>query len=90
MTSRMAEKSGVPDVLVLSRPPVLRSEQVKALIAAPDCRTRKGKRDKASWPCWWVVACGSGRRPGSRSPTRGGRLRLTSRRRSRGTYATGR
>jgi integrase/recombinase XerD len=81
MTSRMAEKSSVPDVLVLSGPPVLRTEQVDALLGAPDCRTRKGKRDKALL----AVLVGGGLRVGEATrltvanvlQTRAGRLRLT-------------
>src|SRR6478672_9218498 len=61
MTSRIAEKSSVPDALLISGPPVLRTEQVHALLGAPDCRTRKATR--------LTVA--------NVQQTRAGRLRLT-------------
>ena len=81
MTSRIAEKSSVPDALLISGPPVLRTEQVNALLGAPDCRTRKGKRNKALL----AVLVGGGLRvgeatrltPANVQQTRAGRLRLT-------------
>lgn len=81
MTARMAEKSTAPDVELISGPPVLRTEQVHALLGAPDCRTYKGKRDKALL----AILVGGGLRVGEATrlavanvqETRGGRLRLT-------------
>jgi integrase/recombinase XerD len=81
MTARATEKLGVLDALVISGPPVLRTEQVDALLGSPDCRTRKGKRDKALL----AVLVGGGLRVGEATrlavanlqQTRGGRLRLT-------------
>ena len=81
MTSRMAGKSTALDGLLISGPPVLRTEQVHALLAAPDCRTRKGRRDKALL----AVLAGGGLRVGEATrlavanvlQTRDGRLRLT-------------
>src|SRR4051812_29914896 len=35
------------DQLLISGPPVLRKREVGALLAAPDCRKPKGKRDRA-------------------------------------------
>ena len=81
MTARMTEESTVLDALLISGPPVLRTEQVHALLDLPDCRTRKGKRDKALL----AVLAGGGLRVGEASrlavanvqQTRDGRLRLT-------------
>lgn len=81
MTARMTEESTVLDALLISGPPVLRTEQVHALLDLPDCRTHKGKRDKALL----AVLAGGGLRVGEATrlavanvqQTRDGRLRLT-------------
>ena len=81
MTFRSVEKSSIQDAGLISGPPVLRMEQVHALLGAPDCRTRKGKRDKALL----AVLAGGGLRVGEATrlavanvlQTRDGRLRLT-------------
>ena len=81
MTARTADELGVLDELLISGPRVLRTEQVRALLAAPDCRTCKGKRDKA----FLAVLVGGGLRIGEAArlsvanvqQTRAGRLRLT-------------
>src|ERR1041384_8758757 len=81
MTGRTTEKSGGADALLISGPPVLRNEQVHALVGAPDCRKRKGKRDKALL----AVLVGGGLRVGETirltvanvQQTSAGRLRLT-------------
>lgn len=81
MTAHTATQLGMEDELLISGPRVLRTEQMHALLAAPDCRTRKGRRDKA----FLAVLVGGGLRIGEASrlsvanvqQTRSGRLRLT-------------
>src|SRR3954453_13824128 len=81
MTSRIAEESSVPDALLIFGPPVLGTEQVQALLGAPDGRTRKGKRNKALL----AVLVGGGLRVGEATrltvanvqQTGAGRVRLT-------------
>jgi integrase/recombinase XerD len=81
MTALAVTEFGVQDELLISGPRVLRSEQVQALLSAPDCRTRKGKRDKA----FLAVLVGGGLRVGEATrlsvanvqQAQGGRLRLT-------------
>jgi integrase/recombinase XerD len=81
MTARATDKLAAADALLISGPRVLRTEQVKALVGAPDCRKAKGKRDKALL----AVLVGGGLRVGETVrlttanvlQTRADRLRLT-------------
>lgn len=81
MTALAVAELGVQDELLISGPRVLRTEEIRALLGAPDCRSRKGRRDKA----FLAVLVGGGLRVGEATrlstanvqQTHGGRLRLT-------------